>query len=938
MAREKRENQSSSPIESINHKDKRKNNPTEELRGFTQVEEKSPMTIKYPRDTSLDPQLVWTGKDEQDAGDLEVDIVPIYIQEHIDPKAVIADLKENGDSESEHLNLFDHVYENIKFTDLIDFYQHEHDWSNRIILGDSRLVMNSLAHKEDLKGKVQMIYFDPPYGISFASNLQPSTRSKTVNDSPEDVPRQPEIIKAYRDTWTLGIHSYLAYIRDRLIIARQLLNDTGSIFVQIGDENVHLVRCLMDEVFGRGNFVREIAFAKTGSPMGSENQLGRTSDYLIWYAQNKENLKYNKIYQSEKSIDDFYKHVELPDGTTRTITKEQRADSSLLPKGAMIYRQISLTSQGESTDDTPFEFEGEVFRPTAGGHWRLTYPEKMEALKKTGRIIKAGATLEYKGYLDDKPRKLLSEVWSDTLGFEAKKAVVQTRPKVIERCILMTTDPGDLVLDPTCGSGTTAYVAEQWGRRWITIDTSRVMLALTRVSLMSAKYDYYLLLDSPDGLKAEAGQRHESSLASPECLNSTDGNIKKGFVYNRIHRKTPLSIADTPGIDEIYAKYQTELDSIRAEINRLADKNWKEWEIPNVASMKGSQKKLRNEITAWWKLKRKRQAEIDGAIDRHSEFEHCYDDPHINKEKFRVAGPFTVESLSPYRVLPSDPSKIDADGDQQPKSNSQQFETMVIENLKKAVIQNGEKTERLKFDWISPYPGSILSAEGEYTANESTKRVAICIGPEFGSINSEIVKEAVKEARRGVGFDLLIVCGYAFDPAVKSEFAQYSTVVRVEAVRIHTDLMIGDDLLKKTDAANLFMIFGEPDIEIMKTEEPEGHIVVEVRGVDVYAPTIDEMRPGSTEEILCWFIDTNYNGETFIARHAYFSGKDKSYKELEKTLKAQINKEAWKTLYSTVSRPFPKPKTGSIAVKIINEYGDEVLKVYKVCDTSSPLP
>ena len=510
---------------------------------------------------------------------------------------------------------------------------------------------------------------------------------------------------------------------------------------------------------------------------------------------------------------------------TRTIAKEEKADPSLLPKGAKIYQDTGLTSQGEATEDTPFEFEGKEFRPSSGGPWRVAYPDGMLALKETGRIIRSGDTLRYKDYLDDKPRKLLSEIWTDILDFNEKMAVVQTRPKVIQRCILMTTDPGDLVLDPTCGSGTTSYVAEQWGRRWITIDTSRVMLALTRVRLMSAKYDYYLLLDSPDGSKAEAEQKHDANLASPDRLNNTGEDIKKGFVYRCIRHKTLVSIANTPGIDEIHAKYQNELDSIRGKINRLADENWHEWEIPTADSFSGSHI-LKNEIEAWRELKRKRQAEIDDAIDRHSEFEHFYDEPHINDKKCRVTGPFTVESLSPYRVLPSE---IDTNNNQQPQSNTKQFETMIIENLKKAGVQNGDRGERLKFDWISPYPGSILSAEGEYSANEVTRRVAICIGPEFGSVNSEIIKEAVKDAKKGLGFDLLIVCGYAFDPSVTNDLVQYRQFLRVQTVRIHTDLMIGDDLLKKTDSANLFMIFGEPDIEIIKRDSNE-KIVVELKG------------------------------------------------------------------------------------------------------------
>ena len=617
----------------------------------------------------------------------------------------------------------------------------------------------------------------------------------------------------------------------------------------------------------------------------------------------------------------------MPNGTTRKATKQEKADPSLLPEDAKIYQPSDLNSQAETKENNPIEFEGEVFRSKR--KWKLPYPDGMFALKKTGRIVKSKTTLRYKNYLDDTPRKELSEIWNDTTG-GVKWSIVRTTPKVIQRCILMTTDPGDLVLDPTCSGGTTAYVAEQWGRRWITIDTSRVMLALTRVRLMTAKYDYYLLMDSPDGLKAEAKQKHEAELASPERLENTSGNIKKGFVYKYIRNKTLVSIANTPEIDDIHAKYQTGLDSIRSEINLFAGTNWQEWEIPIAESISGSDK-LKNDIKAWWELKRKRQAEIESAIDRHSEIVICYDNPHIDKKKCRVTGPLTVESLSPYRVLPTM-----TDTEQQPQSNSEQFETMVIENLKKAGIQNGVKSERLNFDWITLYPGLSLSAHGEYSVDEETKRVAICIGPEFGSVTSEIIKEAVKEARKGLGYDLLIVCGYAFEPSVSTELTQYRSFLPVETVRVHSDLMMNDDdLLKKTDTANLFMIFGEPDVDIIKLEELDSQIVVELKGVDVYVPTKDQMRSESTEKILCWFIDTNYNGEIFIVRHAYFSGTSGSngrppYEALAKTLKTELNQEAWNSLYRTVSRPFPYPETGSIAVKIINKYGDEVMKVYKV--------
>ena len=691
----------------------------------------------------------------------------------------------------------------------------------------------------------------------------------------------------------------------------------------------------MDEVFGSENFVRLITFVKTGSMVS--NELGRTSDYLIWYAKDKQHLKYRQLY-SPKLPDDFYSNVELADGSTRKITKAESVDVSLLPEGAKIFRIVSLESSGPAKEDTPLEFEGEVFRPNKNRHWSLTYPDGMEALKKTGRIVKEKNKLGWKYYIDDYPLKVLSEVWSDTSGFnQEQRYIVETRTKVVERCLLMTTDPGDLVLDPTCGSGTTAYVAESWGRRWLTIDTSRVALALARTRLMEAKYPYYLLADSPEGNMKEAALANDPNRA---VNTKTSGDIKRGFVYERVPHITLKAIANTPEIDAIHAKWQEQLEPLRAEINSLASENWEEWEIPHLesakyssadesANYKGTEKKLTIKakclaaIEKWWQLRRERQTEIDAAIARHSEGEILYDKPFEDKKRLRVTGPFTVESLSPHRVLSSDEGTNNRLS--QPESPS--FETMIIENLKKAGVQNTVKDERLKFDWIEPYAGEWIHVEGEYTENGETKRAAVSIGPEHGTVSPELIKEAAKEAVKGLGFDLLIVCGFAFDPHVSEEGTRYGKLTVLSA-RMNPDLTMGDELLKKTGAGNLFMVFGEPDVEI--DAQPDGQVVVEVKGVDVYDPTTGLVRSNSTDDIACWFIDTNYNGESFFVRHAYFTGADEPYKQLKRALKAEIDEAAWETLYRTRSRPFDKPITSEIAVKVINHYGDEVLKVYSI--------
>jgi adenine-specific DNA-methyltransferase len=855
----------SKDIETTIHKKvKRKNIPTEELRDFVAEDEVKPKTVLYPRDTSLDPQLVWKGKDEQDRQDLAVPAVPVYIQEKIHPKYIIEDLRAQAKKEKPEIQMQLFAdFNGLKFEEMVEFYQHEQSWANRMILGDSLLVMTSLAEKEGLKGKVQMIYVDPPYGISFGSNWQVSTRKRDVKDGKaEDTTRQPEQIKAFRDTWKLGIHSYLAYLRDRFVVARDLLSETGSIFVQIGDENVHLVRCLMDEVFGSENFVSIIAFKKT---RGLTAQfLPGTYDLLLWYAKDKQICKWHALYVDKgpgTEIGESYQHVSLPDGTRRHLLKIEQEDPDRLPKGARIFEINVLESENPIFS---FEFQGKIFNQ----RWKTT-AEGLTRLANAERLIIVGNTIRYIRYLDDFPIASLTNNWYDTGAEPGKIFVVQTSTKVIERCILMTTDPGDLVLDPTCGSGTTAYVAEQWGRRWITIDTSRVALALARTRLMSGRFPYYLLADSLEGVKKEA----ELSGRTPPDYKTED-DIRKGFVYKRVPHITLKSIANNPDIKE------------------------------------GMTRK-----------------EIDEAIARYAETETLFGQPYEDNKRIRVTGPFTVESLSPHRVIATD------DGGRTgfkpaPTEDASQFVQIILDNLRKAGVQNTVKNERLKFDHLEPYAGEWLHAEGTYTEKDGTsRRVAVCIGPEYGTVDAELVKDAAKEAVKGVGFDLLIICGFAFDPHVSEEAKRYGKL-NVLITRMNPDLAMGNELLKTTGAGNLFMVFGEPDVSIKKGKD--GKVVVKIKGVDVYDPTTGQIRSSSTDDIACWFIDTDYNDESFFVRHAYFTGAEEPYEKLKRALRAEIDEAAWSSLYSTVSRPFDPPKTGKIAIKVINHYGDEVLKVFEI--------
>jgi adenine-specific DNA-methyltransferase len=857
-------------VESIHHKDKRANIPTEELRDFVADEELTPRTMLYPRDPSLDPQLVWKGKDEQDREDLAVPVVPVYIQEKIHPQAIVDALPRSAQPGNDQPNLFaDFNGGPQDFAQKVDFYHHEQNWTNRLILGDSLLMMTSLAEKEGLKGKVQAIYLDPPYGIKFGSNWQVSTRKREVKDGKaEDATRQPEQVRAFRDTWRLGIHSYLAYLRDRLMVAHDLLTETGSVFVQIGDENVHLVRSVMDEVFGSESFVALINY-RSMMPLAS-GEIESVYDYIVWYAKQKEHLKYRNIW-IPKSVGGSSEFVfaDTPDGSYRRLNRDEISDIQKALAAERIFKRSDLASSGYTASCTyEIQFRGETFKPVQGKSWRTT-SEGVKRLIAASRLFKLGEKLYYKLYHSDFGFTSLENSWSDTIAFEEKSYVVQTTTTIVQRCLLMTTDPGDLVLDPTCGSGTTAYVAEQWGRRWITCDTSRVALALARTRMMSAKYPYYLLADSPEGIKKET---QLTGKAPPDY--KTEDDIKKGFVYKRVPHVTLKAIANNPDIKEGMTREQ-----------------------------------------------------IDAAIAKHADNETLYDQPYEDNKRVRVSGPFSVESLSPHRVLSTADENQDSTATEQEARQQQDFATMILDNLKKAGVQNTRKGERLTFDRLDPYAGRWLNAAGEYhDANGKTLRVAVSIGPEHGTVGPQQVKEAAKEAVQGVGFDVLVVCGFAFDPHVAEEVKRFGKLTVLPA-KMNPDLAMGDELLKKTGAGNLFMVFGEPDVEIRKEG---GQIIVEIKGVDVYDPTTGQIRSASTDDIACWFIDTDYNGESFFVRHAYFTGAEEPYDKLKRALRAEIDEAAWSSLYRTVSRPFDKPESGKIAVKVINHYGDEVLKVFEL--------
>ncbi len=1013
-------------VETLRHADsKRTNIPTAEQQSVMETEEKYSIRVAYERrNRDLDPQLVWRGKDEQDTQPLVANAPPLYIQEKVHPKVLIDDLMRLTDDLKEkgkptQLDLFGDFNGLPEEARSAEFYQHEANWTNRMILGDSLQVMASLAEREGLRGKVQCIYFDPPYGIKFNSNFQWSTNNKSVSDGKIDhITREPEQVKAFRDTWEDGVHSYLTYMRDRLLAARDLLTESGCIFIQIGDENVQRLRAVADEVFGQGNFVASINY-KTSVGLDATH-LDRVTDHILFYAKSVEQLKYRQLYKQLQRGEEGatrYNYAQLPDGSSVSLGKD--FDERTLPETTRFFTDQGLTSRtGNPSDRFSVEFQGEDFRPNVG-KWRtnqIGYRRVMAA----NRVMRAGKTIRFKKFFDDFGAIAITNFWGDVGGGIASRAdpkvyVVQTSTTIVERCLLMATDPGDLVLDPTCGSGTTARVAEQWGRRWITIDTSRVALALARSRIVGSRYQYYLLSDSRDGVQKEA-ELSRSDLPEDYQSQLYGGSIRDGFVYERVPHITLRTIATNAEIDVIHEQFQSKLEPVREELNSVLGESWEEWEIPREAGQRwddeavklhasllehrhrlestlhvlesvelaehadsvrkiiqqeaaGDLKKLNEHLAdnsslhfeaftlqtlpdeprdpwpdeakklhaKWWTLRIELQEEIDASIAAKADFEYLYDKPYEDKTKVRVAGPFTVESLSPHRTLSVgeddeliDPLEQAAARDQGDTGQVADFATMVLDNLKKSGVQQAHKEDKIDFTSLVPWPGQYIAAEGRFNdADGKEQRAGIFIGPEFGTISQPDLKAAARECG-DAGFDVLIACGFNYE-AHATEFNKLGRIQVLKA-RMNADMHMSADL-KNTGKGNLFVIFGEPDITVRKSNAEGaklGDIEVQINGVDVFQPSTGEVRSDGADGIACWFIDTDYNEESFFVRQAYFLGANDPYKSLKTTLKAEVDKEAWDSLNSDTSRPFPQPKSGRIAVKVINHLGDEVMKVFRV--------
>ena len=946
MPRPRRAAQPKDVIAITHPDDARRNIPTAELEPVVADADRLPVRVAYERrNRDLDPQLVWRGKDEQDDRDLIIAAPLLFTQEKVHPKVLVDDLirlsRQGRPDDATQLDLF------ADFNGLHDpdaraeFYQHDQSWTNRMILGDSLQVMASLAEREELRGKVQCIYIDPPYGIRFNSNFQWSTTSKgTDNQNDTKITREPEQVKAFRDTWRDGVHTYLTYLRDRFTVARDLLSDYGSIFVQIGDENAHRVRSVMDEVFGDENFVVTIEIQKKGSQ--KSNLIDSINDHLLWYTKSARatgTAKFRQMFLNRP--------LELEDTggfrfnhkfTGRTISAtEFFSISDEEPRAYDITRNDPLTSGGvRANQSLPFTHRGRTFEPTAGSCWKTTVRTRdgstpgMQRLAWADRIGVGRSTFYYIRKFDDFAYKPISNLWTGFGGASDQVYVVQTNERLIERLVLMTTDPGDLVLDPTCGSGTTAYVAEQWGRRWITIDTSRVALALARARIMGARFPYYLLADSQEG------QRKEAEISRRELSETpTYGNVRQGFVYARAPHITLGAIANNAEIDAIWETAQRELEPLREELNLALGQSWEEWEIPREAEDGWPTAALETH-RRWWERRIARQREIDASIAARADFEYLYDKPYEDRSKVRVAGPFTVESVSPHRVIAAD----DGDGRMTGETGDsyrydgdlpeRDFAGMILDNLRTSGVQQSQKADKIDFIAVTGWPGEYVCAEGRFMEGETERRAGIFIGPEFGTVQRADLIAAAREAAEA-GFHAVIACAFSYD-AHASELSRIGALPVLKA-RMNSDLHMAEDL-KNDSKGNLFVIFGEPDIELLEAAPGLGGeemVQVKINGVDIFDPATGQVRSDDADGIACWFVDTNYNEESFFVRQAYFLGASNDpYKALKTTLKAEIDEEAWATLNRDISRPFPKPESGRIAVKVINHLGDEAMKVLRV--------
>ena len=875
-------------ITSYRHRgEERVNNPPVGLVTGATDPDAGKRTFEY--DPHLDPQLVWAGKAEHTS--FEVPTVSLHEHERIDPRSIIEAVRHNGD-DMRQPSMFEAPEENPPMRRAVEFYQHRKGWTNRLVAGDSLLVMNSLLEKEGMGGQVQMIYIDPPYGIRYGSNFQPFVNKRDVRDGrDDDLTREPETIRAFRDTWELGIHSYLAYLRDRLLLARELLTESGSCFVQISDENVHLVRSLMDEVFGVDNFISLIPYRTKTMPFGT-NFAEQMADFIVWYAKNKYDsqnrplAKYRKLFREMNyEPSSGYNWCRLADGTNRRVG-DVIDDFGKIPEGARIFTSKSLEPSGPMQAGMfDYTFQGVEYRYPRNGYG--TTREGMDRLALAGRLLPAGNLVRYALFADDKGWADLTVPWSDTSGADRKVFAVQTNTKVIARCMLMTTDPGDLVFDPTCGSGTMAYVAEQWGRRWITCDTSRVAVTLARQRLMTAFYDYY-------------------ELAHP------DEGVGSGFKYKTVPHVTLGSIANNPAIQE--GMSQAEIDAAIAR--HAPQETLYDQPLPD---------RSKRRVTRPFTVEAVPAPAVRPLMDSADEMADNGDKLATNEES---SSPTTSLARSGETVRQAD----------------------WRDELLKTGIR-GRAGQRMAFTRLEPQAGTrYLHAVGETRPDSSntdeldekpdsdaSQHVAVSFGPDHAPLEQRQVEDAWHEAfTLNPRPDLLVFAAFQFDPEAAKDIDEMDPAlagVQFLKAQMNADLLT-EDLKRKRSSNESFWLIGQPDVEVRKLAEGEdaGKWQVEVHGFDYFNTRTGGVESGGSDHIAVWMLDPDYDGRSLFPEQVFFpmAGARDGWTRLARNLKAEIDTDLIEAYRGTVSLPFEAGEHGRAAVKIVDDRGIESLKIVEL--------
>jgi adenine-specific DNA-methyltransferase len=884
------------PIDRYEHKDKKRINnppvglvtpdtdpplPKDKIYDYIQPvpDVKPGRDLEY--DPHLDPQLVWAGKKEHTS--FEVPTVSLHVHETIDPRTIIeAVRKRNGDAVPVQPSLFERPEERMPLHDAIDFYKHAHGWSNRLIAGDSLLIMNSLLEKEGMGGQVQMVYIDPPYGVKYKSNFQPFVNKRDVSpaDRDEDLTQEPEMIRAFRDTWELGVHSYLTYLRDRLLLSRELLHQTGSVFVQISDENLHHVRELLDDVFGPHNMVCVITVQK--APYATSNTLPVVNDFLCWYAKDKTQVKYRQLFREKSEIAsiDLYRLALSPDGKTyRPLSPEEMA-SGVLAAGWARYRLVSLVSQGESSAATPFVFNGKTYHPPAGSHWKVTVAG-LQKVSIAKRIQQTANSIQFRSFIDDFPISITHNVWTDTItgSFNEQKIyVVQTNPKILERCLLMATDPGDLVFDPTCGSGTTAFVAEQWGRRWMTCDTSRVAIALAKQRLMTAQFDYYELAHPGEG-------------------------VGSGLRYKTVPHVTLKSIANNPEIREGMSR-----EKVDAAIAKYADQETLyDQPIPD---------KARARVTGPFTVEAVPAPTV-----------RSLEDIELGLRETATH----QQSIADFR----DAATPLLDASIARKGATLRHSEWRDELLKTGL--RGKGGHHIDFSRVEPLAGTRwLHADAE-TKGVKPERVVISFGPEHGLLDRNQVELAWEEARTlSPRPAILVFAAFEFDPDAAKEIdslTKEKTGMTFLTAQMNADLLT-EDLKKKRASNQSFWLVGRPDVDLREITkgEQKGKWQAEIKGFDYYNTRTGTIDSGDTSKIALWMLDTDYDGRSLYPRQVFFpmADEDEGWARLAQNLKAEVDADLIEKYRGTVSLPFEPGPHKRVAVKVIDDRGIESVKVVDV--------